>query len=76
MRRAERYAAVILGIFVPVLGVIALALGGLLLAAKDDSTLGLMRALVFRCKTPRGVFAEATHGSILGVAGPGSGLVQ
>ncbi len=50
VRRAERYAAIILGIFVPVLlAVIALALGGLLLAPKDDSTLGLMRALVFRC---------------------------
>ncbi len=50
LRRAERMAALILGIFLPVLlGVIALAVGGLLLAPKDDSTLGLMRALVFRC---------------------------
>jgi len=50
LRRAERHAALILGIFIPVLlGVIALVLGGLLLAPKDDSTLGLMRALVFRC---------------------------
>ena len=50
LRRAERHAAVILGIFIPVLlGVIVLALGGLVLAPKDDSTLGLMRALVFRC---------------------------
>ncbi len=50
VRRAERYAAIILGVFVPVLlAVVALALGGLLLAPKDDSALGLMRALVFRC---------------------------
>ncbi|MEM7124369.1 MAG: hypothetical protein AAF563_24040 [Pseudomonadota bacterium] len=50
LRRAERMTALILGIFLPVLlAVIALALGGLLLAPKDDSTLGLMRALVFRC---------------------------
>jgi hypothetical protein len=50
VRRAERYAALILGLFIPVLlGVIALALGGLLLAPKDDSTFGLLRALVFRC---------------------------
>jgi len=50
VRRAERYAAVILGVFVPVLlAIVALALGGLLLAPKDDSTFGLMRALVFHC---------------------------
>jgi len=50
LRRAERYAAVILGIFIPVLlAVIVLILGGLLFAPKDDSTLGLLRALVYRC---------------------------